>query len=248
LDGTVAANVLAHGTGALHIDACRIPAGDPDAATRTPRAEPDGRADGRQPVTRRDDAGRWPTNLVLSHAPALDADGAVVGDGCNEGCVPGCPVAELDRHSGILSSGANPARRRSDKFRDTYAAFKGQARITPARGADSGGASRFYPVFRYEPKAPTSERPRVGGVAHPTVKPLGLMRWLVRLVAPPGATVLDPFAGSGTTAQACALEGVSCIAGEREAPYLPLILARLSTPAPAHPDRDPGHGRPWIDR
>jgi DNA modification methylase len=85
-------------------------------------------------------------------------------------------------------------------------------------------------VFRYEAKAPTTERPRHGELAHPTVKPLDLMRWLVRLVTPPGGTVLDPFAGSGTTAEACVIEGFRCIAIEREATYLPLIAARLSKP------------------
>lgn len=45
------------------------------------------------------------------------------------------------------------------------------------------------------------------GVQHPTVKPVALMQWLVRLVTPPGGTVLEPFAGSGTTAEACVLEG-----------------------------------------
>ena len=54
------------------------------------------------------------------------------------------------------------------------------------------------------------------------------MRWLVRLVTPPGGTVLEPFAGSGTTAEACVIEGFKCIAIEREAAYLPLIVARLS--------------------
>ena len=94
----------------------------------------------------------------------------------------------------------------------------------------SGGASRFFPTFRYEAKAPTSERPRVGEVAHPTVKPLDLMRWLVRLVTPPGGVVLEPFAGSGTTAEACVIEGFHCIAIEREADYLPLIVQRLTKP------------------
>lgn len=69
-----------------------------------------------------------------------------------------------------------------------------------------------------------------GRVAHPTVKPLDLMRWLVRLVTPPGGIVLEPFAGSGTTAEACVVEGFRCIAIEREATYLPLILARLLKP------------------
>jgi tRNA G10 N-methylase Trm11 len=88
----------------------------------------------------------------------------------------------------------------------------------------TGGASRFF----YTAKADASERPRINGTAHPTVKPLALMRWLVRLVTPPGGTVLEPFAGSGTTVEACLLEGFRCIAIEREADYLPLIEARLA--------------------
>ena len=63
-----------------------------------------------------------------------------------------------------------------------------------------------------------------------TVKPLDLMRWLVRLVTPPGGPVLEPFAGSGTTAEACVLEGFQCIAIEREADYLPFIRSRLDKP------------------
>lgn len=63
-----------------------------------------------------------------------------------------------------------------------------------------------------------------------TVKPLKLLRWLVRLVTPPGGVVLDPFVGSGTTAEACALEGFQCVAIERESDYLPLIMSRLDKP------------------
>ena len=72
-----------------------------------------------------------------------------------------------------------------------------------------------------------TERPKVDGVAHPTVKPLALMQWLVRLVTPPGGTVLDPFAGSGTTLEAAMLEGFNAVGIEREADYLPLIRARI---------------------
>jgi site-specific DNA-methyltransferase (adenine-specific) len=83
-------------------------------------------------------------------------------------------------------------------------------------------------VFRYQAKAPTRERVKVNGTAHPTVKPLELMRWLVRLVTPPGGVLLDPFAGSGTTAEAALAEDVGrCILIEREADYLPLIAARM---------------------
>ena len=93
---------------------------------------------------------------------------------------------------------------------------------------DGGGASRFFPVFRYQAKAPTRERPKIDGVSHPTVKPLELMRWLVRLVTPPDGIVLEPFAGSGTTVEACVLEGFRCLAIEREETYLPLIAERMA--------------------
>lgn len=88
--------------------------------------------------------------------------------------------------------------------------------------------SRVFPTFRYEPKAPTSERPNVDGVTHPTVKPVDLMRWLVRLVTPPGGVVLDPFAGSGTTAEAAIVEGFRSVAIEMSAEYLPLIRSRVT--------------------
>lgn len=93
--------------------------------------------------------------------------------------------------------------------------------------ATTPGRSRFFPTFRFEVRAPTRERPKVNGVAHPTVKPLALMRWLVRLVTQPGGTVLDPFAGSGTTLEAAVLEGFNAIGIEREEIYLPLIMQRL---------------------
>src|SRR5690606_37350662 len=145
--------------------------------------------------------GRWPTNVVLDDTQA----------------------AELDKQSGMTASreGKPRAGANGDGWGMT---------ATGAENSDTGGASRFFPTFRYEAKAPTKERPRVDGVAHPTVKPLDLMRWLVRLVTPPGGTVLEPFAGSGTTAEACVIEDFRCIAIEREATYLPLIVDRLSKP------------------
>ena len=148
LAGTVAANVLAHGTGALHVDACRTQVDGPES-----RNAPDG---------------RWPTNVVLDESQA----------------------GELD---------VGPERR-----------------------------SRFFPTFHYEAKAPKRERVTVGGVQHPTVKPLALMQWLVRLVAPRGAIILDPFAGSGTTLVAAIAEGMMPIGIEREEEYLPLIRQRLT--------------------
>lgn len=216
LSGTVAANVLEHGTGALNIDGCRIGGDDCDGGHHLNCASSrQGEASANRRYTERgganfaplpgvrggSPAGRWPANVVLDESQA----------------------EALDEMSGTLQSGANPTRRGSDKFREAYGDFKGQEDCTPARGADSGGASRFF----YVAKAPATERPRVNGTAHPTVKPLDLMRWLVRLVTPPGGTVLEPFAGSGTTVEACIVEGFRCIAIEKGEEYLPLITQRI---------------------
>jgi site-specific DNA-methyltransferase (adenine-specific) len=96
---------------------------------------------------------------------------------------------------------------------------------------DAGGASRFFPIFRYEAKATAAERPRGDdGHAHPTVKPLDLMRWLVRLVTRPGGLVLDPFGGSGTTAEACVIEGFRCVIIEKDPASAALIVKRLDKP------------------
>ena len=75
------------------------------------------------------------------------------------------------------------------------------------------------------------------GTSWPTVKPLDLMRWLVRLVTPPGGLVLDPFAGTGATGQACALEGFSCLLIERDPVAVELAVQRLGKPV--QPDLPP---------
>jgi DNA modification methylase len=203
LAGTVAANVLAHGVGALNVDGCRIGSG---GGTKGAGVGPQGDVYGDglngafgQPV---DGLGRWPANVLLdaSQADALDA-------------MSGVTTSTGGKHSGRSGT------------RDEVGGF-GYDRTEISRPTDSGGASRFF----YTAKADQHERPKVNGVAHPTVKPLDLMRWLVRLVTPPGGTVLEPFAGSGTTAEACVIEGFKCIAIEREPDYLPLIVARLTKP------------------
>jgi DNA modification methylase len=279
LAGTVAANVLEYGTGALNIDGCRVGITAADLAALAVKdgnvtGLDDGRAvfgaGARRPHGNPD--GRWPPNVLLTHTADCEPAGARQvrgGDGSTNGrtggsevfgaqshrrprsdfnyaaadgtetvqaweCAPGCPVAELDRQSGVLASGANPARRGTDKFRDAYGEFTGQQECTVHRGADTGGASRFFPAFRYQAKAPASERPRLGdGTAWPTVKPLELMRWLVRLVTPPGGLVVDPFAGTGTTGQACALEGFTCLLIERDPLAAELAVRRLSRPVQA---------------
>jgi site-specific DNA-methyltransferase (adenine-specific) len=213
LAGTLGRNLLEHGTGALNIDECRVE-GIKDVPA-SPRRAPQGPAYGdlsNDPGTGSGfdpNIGRWPPNVVLG---------------------PGA-AAELDRQSGVLTSGANPARRGSDKFRDAYGEFAGQEECVVHRGANSGGASRFFPVFKYQAKATSAERPRLpDGTRWPTVKPLPLIRYLVRLVTPPRGTVLDLFAGSGTTAEACIIEGFPCILVDKDPVAAELIMTRLAKP------------------
>jgi DNA modification methylase len=212
LVGTVAANILAHGTGALNIDGCRVEGAPPAVPQPVYDNSPHGYFKGTEgrngQLSKPPTAGRWPTNVVL------DGDAA----------------AELDEQSGISRSSATVGVVRHGRSGGIMGAEGAIRDGRPEGHADSGGASRFFPVFRYEAKAPTHERPRDGDTAHPTVKPLDLMRWLVRLVTPPGGTVLDPFAGTGTTAEACIIEGAHCVTIEREAAHMPLIVARLGKP------------------
>ncbi|QDF17714.1 methyltransferase [Mycobacterium phage ChotaBhai] len=218
LVGTVAANVLEHGTGALNIDACRTEYEQGGSLATNPslRSGISGgngghifpTETGRRVVTPHA-SGRWPTNVVLDEAQA----------------------AELDAQTGTLSSGKMYPTH-TTAGRQVYGQNAAGGYVTSETYGDSGGASRFFPVFKYQAKAPTKERPSYvnedgNKVAHNTVKPLALIRWLVKLVTPLGGVVLDPFAGSGTTVEACLLEGFDCIAIENEPDYIPLIEQRL---------------------
>lgn len=97
-----------------------------------------------------------------------------------------------------------------------------------AAAVAQGAPDHVWPVFRYQPKAPKRERPVVGGVQHSTVKPLELMRYLIRLVVRPGSLILEPFAGSGTTLQAAAMENTRAVGCELDDRYIPLIKARFA--------------------
>lgn len=182
--GTVSANMLAHGTGALNIDANRVAFAS----------------------EANDAKGRWPTNVLLDESQAVDLDEQA-------------PVAPSDAHP-----------RRPNPSDGYGGGWRAQPGMVIGLDDPRSGASRFFPTFRYEAKAPSSERPEAGGVQHPTVKPLDLMRWLVRLVASPGAVILEPFAGSGTTLEACLIEGFDVIGIERDETYLPLIVSRIRKP------------------
>jgi site-specific DNA-methyltransferase (adenine-specific) len=257
LSGTVAANVLEHGTGALNIDATRIGTSKrvPGGLSRTKGNSLSGSADG---SLRREtgeegghnpNIGRWPPHLLLTHA----AD-------CGETCADGCPVAEMDAQSGVSASGVAVRRNvgHSTQGLIGYAQGSNDENMRDDVGyGDTGGASRFFPVFRYSAKPSTRERnagcdaieprqmdterdadadgannPRnrggkVSSNHHPTLKSIDLMRWLVRLITPPNGVVLDCFMGSGTTGIAATLEGARFIGIEREPDYFEIACARI---------------------
>lgn len=203
LDGCLADNLKDHGCGALHVDACRVPfRGEDDRAKAVPGT-----------VRVRD-------NKVYNRArpsPPYDADARFPPDVLLD------PAAAdvLDAQSGVTAS-------RKGRPRASIKPGAGWGMThTGSEYDDAGGASRFFPVFRYEAKAPSSERPQVDGVLHPTVKPVALMRWLVRLAVPRDGLVVEPFAGSGATLQACVMEGVRCEAAEMDADYIRLIRERM---------------------
>jgi hypothetical protein len=232
LIGTVAENVLTHGTGGLNIDASRIEAQDQDlldAAVKRMSGNPvKGQLNfaGNETIKPNSAQGRWPANLILDEYTA----------------------ELLDEQSG--QSGTSTTKTGQYESRSEFGG--GQINI---RHPDSGGASRFF----YVAKASKRDRnegledlPAVRASAmgydiglgesgegmfkdrnpqkqnfHPTVKPTALMQYLVKLITPPGGTVLDPFTGSGSTGKAAILEGFDFIGIELTEDYWPIIEGRL---------------------
>lgn len=206
--GTVVGNVLKHGTGAINIDACRVElsADDPLQAgvKHDGEALDTGDSDtqwGFKAVDRAPGLGRWPANIIH--------------DGSDE-------VLELFAQFGGNKGACAPVRTRNgDKFRTAYGTFNGNIdeQGSTFRG-DTGTAARFF----YCAKASGEDRK---DNPHPTVKPTALMRYLCRLVTPPGGVIIDPFAGSGSTGIAAKLEGFSGILIEKEAAHIEIIRRRL---------------------
>jgi DNA modification methylase len=164
LVGTVASNVLAHGTGAINVDGCRI------------------------------EGNRWPANVAFDEAAAHALDEQTGGA---SRFFYTAKASRSERNAGCENIEARPQ--------------------DPTRELDAAGGNN--PRNR-------GAAPRVN--SHPTVKPVALMRWLVRMVTPPKGVVLDPFCGSGTTLVAAIEEGFDCIGVEREAEYVAIIEARIA--------------------
>ena len=239
LNGTVAANVLEHGTGAINVDGCRVGSTRPGTHAGGHRSLH--RMEGRKKPTQQDNRvdrdmdtskGRWPANVVLDGSPEV---------------LDGFP----DTSSGAQAAGGNV--RNSDKTRNAYRDFEGQRCEGDVLYGDSGSAARFFYCAKptraerdagthsLEPAQqdasrkdgdPGGDNPRNRGAKkrgnfHPTVKPVELMRWLVRLVTPPDGVVLDPFMGSGTTGIAASKERMRFVGIEREPDYFEIAKTRI---------------------
>jgi len=197
LTGTVAANVQQHGTGALNIDASRVPMGDEYDPTKIQRQQNStgaikGAFDAASLIGKEiptyNAAGRWPANVIT--------------DGTTE--------AEWDRY--FFCAKASKGERNAGL--DALPSF-------PRDVGDERPSGSFNERLGHVAPPPQQN-------THPTVKPLALMRYLVRLVTPPGGTVLEPFAGSGTTLAAAILEGFDVIGCELTDDYLPIIEGRIA--------------------
>jgi DNA modification methylase len=236
LIGTVAANVLRHGTGAINVDGCRVGTVAP-ATTREANAlgrmNDDGweSSDSGQRIDPHP-AGRWPANLIH------DGSDEVVGLFPQTTPSPKGIITQGGRASSGFDVGSGDGTR-NGKFHGhgdsgSAARFFYCAKASKADRDDGldAGSHRAAGVGDERPSGSSEERrgkkavqPRAN--IHPTVKPTALMRYLCRLVTPPNGIVLDPFMGSGSTGKAAMLEGFRFVGIEREADYIEIARARI---------------------
>ena len=177
LCGTVAENVLQHGTGGLNVDGCRV---------------------GTEIITQRH------ADFSLSHGNKLGAGNTRSGDGTTTQTTGRWPANLIHDGSeevvGLFPETASGTLSAGHKRGSGVTSYDGGGGVVSRDyGNDSGSAARFF----YCAKAGPEERRQS---KHPTIKPVALMRYLVRLATPPNGLVLDPFGGSGTTAEAARLE------------------------------------------
>ena len=211
LCGTVAENVLTHGTGGINVDGCRV--GDKDRAP--------------QQVT-----GRWPANVIH------DGSDEVVGLFPETTSGKPCGTRKAAHHwnsteqctelTGFGDSGSAArffyCAKASKADRDEGCEGLAEREPKHAYGAGLNTATKLVTDEQLERGQVSRENRRNH---HPTVKPTALMRYLCRLVTPPGGVVLDPFTGSGSTGKAAILEGFRFIGIEREAEYVEIAKARI---------------------
>ena len=253
LDGTFAQNAQRHGVAGMNIDRCRIPCdyaaeyGEKCLSSGAEQVSPLGRWPANLLLEHHPQCRQVGTTILRGDSRG-NCDGRRPGGFGNVGadsgdgepnarvygnevvplyeCHPDCPVGALDAQTGILSSGKMKAvqqRNRSKGVGGYHGDFPDTASATGTCG-DSGGASRFF----YCGKA--TKKDRGPGNDHPTVKPLHLMSYLLRLLSTPtGGVILDPFAGSGTTLEAAKRLGRPCLGVELDAHNCDIVVARLES-------------------
>lgn len=248
LEGTVEANWSEHGTGALNIDGCRV-AGEVPRTVQGQSArsgEVYGEDQRDQRVFEPHEAGRWPANLIHDGSeevlaafpqapgqvaaikgtePSVPAKGDVAyGFRERVGIAPRADAGSAARFFYCAKASKKDRDEGLEDAEDRVLARSCQAQADAKRGivvSEEGGAFN---------------KARVRKNNHPTVKPTDLMRYLCRLVTPPGGVVLDPFMGSGSTGKACMLEGFRFVGIEREAEYLEIAKERITTAQPRDPN------------
>jgi len=215
-------NLLRWGVGAMNIDSCRVAtADDLNGGAYSADRKPSSSDWVKHGGTIHSYTGRHPANLVHDGSPE---------------------VVALFPSSG----GSGPARtlqRSQIEERGGWGMNTTEGDTVDLRDAGTGSAARFFNSFpvtdadpvRYQAKASKADR---AGSKHPTVKPIALIEWLITLVTPPGGTVLDPFAGSGTTGQAARNLGFDCVLMEADAQFAADIRRRFDLNSPVTTDFD----------
>jgi site-specific DNA-methyltransferase (adenine-specific) len=245
LIGTIAANVLEHGTGGLNIDGCRIEANGDKLGGGRISTTTDGwdrpwkhdseaveacKARGDEAVAKAEQLGRFPANFIHDNSEQVLAlfpettSGSLTGQPRTENKIYGSAANTLGTprfHEGDSGSAARffyCAKASRDDRDEGCGAFElTEAGIKNDSGRGFSESDPMAAVMRRNP--------------HPTVKPTDLMRYLCRLVTPPNGIVLDPFTGSGSTGKAAMAEGFRFIGIEREAEYIEIARARISAEA-----------------
>jgi DNA modification methylase len=278
-DGTVASNVLIHGTGAINIDACRVlykNETDIQGSRKKQstlggfRKDPNKKGvygEGKGVPYVVNTKGRWPSNVILTHhaecqhvgskkfkaqtvkvrktrtngvlAFGYKQDLGHPGFGDDSGyetqekwvCHEDCPIRIMDAQSGDRSSSRIGNTNNPKRGGATQVAWGMSDGRETNDYRDSGSASRFFYCSKASPKERNAGLGKTRN-EHPTVKPVDLMRYLIKLITPPNGVVLDPFMGSGTTGVAAMKEKRKFIGMEQSEESARVALKRIRHAVP----------------
>ena len=207
IQGTVVENVLKHGVGGLNVDGCRIETSDNLKRTQHARGI---WSQEKHTHTTGGDSGRWPSNVIINEE-----------------------VSEDLKSYGLKSSGSHKKigkERNINKGRIDFLSGAKKSILPREYKQNQGYVSRYFYCAKVSnqerEKGLDSSNERVN--IHPTVKPIQLMRYLCRLITPPGGIILDPFMGSGSTGIGASLEGFHFVGIEREKEYFNIARARIA--------------------